>query len=269
MRPDVAAAFDRMAAAARRDGLAPVDHQRLPLRRRAGAPVRRQPEPEVGRAARHEPAPLRHRARPRAAGRLRLAGRERPPVRLHPPLRLGALALRLRREPARPRAPGAVRAAARGSRPAATTAGSSTGCRPSCRRASTIRSPRRRCAGTCRWSCWPRSSTRSPASTRSPRSAAGARGIAQFMPGTARCLRARGPVRPGRGDRRPGAPDERPAEAVRRQGRAGAGGLQRGRRARSQRYGGVPPYAETRAYVAKILGLLGGAGEFPVVGGSR
>ena len=26
--------------------------------------------------------------------------------------------------------------------------------------------------------------------------------------------------------------------------------------------GCVPPYSETRAYVAKILGLLGGAGEF-------
>ncbi|HYI36420.1 MAG TPA: lytic transglycosylase domain-containing protein [Thermoleophilaceae bacterium] len=31
-----------------------------------------------------------------------------------------------------------------------------------------------------------------------------------------------------------------------------------------QRHGGVPPYAETRAYVAKILGILGGAGEIPV-----
>ena len=29
------------------------------------------------------------------------------------------------------------------------------------------------------------------------------------------------------------------------------------------RYGGVPPYAETRAYVAHILGLLGGAGVLP------
>ena len=30
-----------------------------------------------------------------------------------------------------------------------------------------------------------------------------------------------------------------------------------------ERYGGVPPYAETRAYVARILGLLGGAGLLP------
>jgi soluble lytic murein transglycosylase-like protein len=30
-----------------------------------------------------------------------------------------------------------------------------------------------------------------------------------------------------------------------------------------ERYGGVPPYPETRAYAAKILGLLGGAGDVP------
>ncbi len=28
-----------------------------------------------------------------------------------------------------------------------------------------------------------------------------------------------------------------------------------------ERYGGVPPYPETRGYVAGILGMLGGAGE--------
>ena len=29
----------------------------------------------------------------------------------------------------------------------------------------------------------------------------------------------------------------------------------------------IPPYAETRAYVAKILGLLGGGGDLPVAEG--
>jgi soluble lytic murein transglycosylase-like protein len=33
-----------------------------------------------------------------------------------------------------------------------------------------------------------------------------------------------------------------------------------------ERSGGVPEYAETRAYVARVLGLLGGAGELPVPG---
>ena len=90
-------------------------------------------------------------------------------------------------------------------------------------------------------------------------SAAGAQGIAQFMPGTARSYGL-------------GNPFDADA-AIHAQARlmrdlldrfrstalalaaynAGAGAV--------ERHGGVPPFAETRAYVAKILGLLGGAGD--------
>ena len=91
------------------------------------------------------------------------------------------------------------------------------------------------------------------------RSPAGAQGIAQFMPGTAAAYGLRDPFN---------ARAAIMAQAnlmgdLLRQFKsiplalaaynAGAGAV--------QQYGGVPPYAETRAYVAKILGLLGGAGE--------
>jgi hypothetical protein len=91
------------------------------------------------------------------------------------------------------------------------------------------------------------------------RSPAGAQGIAQFMPGTARAYGLRNPFNP--------------AQAIDAQARmmrdllrrfasvplalaaynAGPGAV--------ARCGCVPPYAETRAYVAKILGLMGGAGD--------
>ena len=142
MRPDVAAAFDRLAAAARREaGLAPVGHERLPLGRRAGAPVRRQPQPEVGGAAGHEPPPLRDGARPRPARRLRLAGT---------PTRGASASSSATRGSPGTSATGPTRAtaptrrstsAARGSRRAATTPASTTACRASSRRASTTRSP--------------------------------------------------------------------------------------------------------------------------------
>lgn len=90
-------------------------------------------------------------------------------------------------------------------------------------------------------------------------SSAGARGIAQFMPETGRAIGLRNPFNP--------------AEAIPKQAQkmrnllrrfssvplalaaynAGEGAV--------ARYNGIPPYRETRAYVAKILALMSGAGE--------
>lgn len=88
-------------------------------------------------------------------------------------------------------------------------------------------------------------------------SPAGAQGIAQFMPATAR----------GMGLADPFDPDQAIPAAGRLLGghvrsfgsvplalaayNAGPGAV--------QRYGGVPPYAETQAYVAKVMALAGGA----------
>jgi Transglycosylase SLT domain/D-alanyl-D-alanine carboxypeptidase len=95
------------------------------------------------------------------------------------------------------------------------------------------------------------------------RSPAGAEGIAQFMPGTAE---AYGLADPYDAVEAIDAQAHLMSELLRRFGgkvalalagyNAGAGAV--------ERYGGVPPFAETRAYVAKILGLLGGAGDIPI-----
>ncbi len=92
-------------------------------------------------------------------------------------------------------------------------------------------------------------------------SPAGAQGIAQFMPATAAGVGLRDPF---------DASQAIPAAAtllgahVRRFGsvplalaayNAGPGAV--------ERYGGIPPYAETRAYVARILALAGGAASAP------
>ena len=98
------------------------------------------------------------------------------------------------------------------------------------------------------------------------RSPAGAEGIAQFMPGTAASYGLRNPYDPVAAI---DAQAHLMSDLLKSFGgkvalalagyNAGPGAVQQS--------GGVPPYPETRAYVAKILGLLGGAGDLPAVGG--
>jgi len=91
-------------------------------------------------------------------------------------------------------------------------------------------------------------------------SPAGAEGIAQFMPGTARSYGLSNPFDASRAiDAQARLMsdllerfDGKPALALAGYN-AGPGAV--------DRFGGVPPFAETRAYVARILGLLGGAGD--------
>ena len=89
----------------------------------------------------------------------------------------------------------------------------------------------------------------------------GALGIAQFMPQTARAV---GLADPFNAAHAIPAAGRHLGALLREFGRvdlalaaynAGSGAV--------QRYGGVPPYAETRAYVARILALAGGAGLSP------
>ncbi|MEA2190956.1 MAG: hypothetical protein QOI73_1077, partial [Solirubrobacteraceae bacterium] len=91
------------------------------------------------------------------------------------------------------------------------------------------------------------------------RSPAGASGIAQFMPGTAAAL---GLADPFDADRAIDAQAHLMRDLLRRFAavplalaayNAGPGAV--------AGCGCVPPYPETRGYVARILGLLGGAGE--------
>jgi Transglycosylase SLT domain/D-alanyl-D-alanine carboxypeptidase len=96
-------------------------------------------------------------------------------------------------------------------------------------------------------------------------SSAGAEGIAQFMPGTADAYGLSNPFDPVAAI---DAQAHLMSDLLRQfDGKvalalagynAGPGAV--------ERYGGIPPFAETRGYVAKILGLLGGAGDLPVGG---
>jgi hypothetical protein len=90
-------------------------------------------------------------------------------------------------------------------------------------------------------------------------SPAGAQGIAQFMPGTAQALGLQSPFDP---DEAIDAQAHLMRDLLRRFGSVPlALAAYNAGPAAVEQYGGIPPYPETRAYVAKILGLLGGAGD--------
>ncbi|MEA2315875.1 MAG: hypothetical protein QOD44_64 [Solirubrobacteraceae bacterium] len=97
------------------------------------------------------------------------------------------------------------------------------------------------------------------------RSPAGAQGIAQFMPGTAR---AYGLSDPFDAERAIDAQAHLMHDLLRRFGSVPlALAAYNAGPAPVQRCGCVPAYPETRAYVADILGLLGGAGDVLAAGG--
>ena len=96
-------------------------------------------------------------------------------------------------------------------------------------------------------------------------SGAGARGIAQFMPGTARSYGLEDPFDPAQSI---SAQAHLMRDLLRRFGsvslalaayNAGAGAV--------EGCGCVPGYPETQAYVARILGLMGGASALPAGAG--
>jgi hypothetical protein len=97
------------------------------------------------------------------------------------------------------------------------------------------------------------------------RSPAGAQGLAQFMPGTAHAYGLANPFDPVAAI---DAQAHLMSDLLRRFGGKVALALAayNAGPAAVQRAGGIPPFAETRAYVTRILGLLGGAGEIPVGG---
>ena len=93
-------------------------------------------------------------------------------------------------------------------------------------------------------------------------SPAGAKGLAQFMPGTARSYGLRDPFDP---EQSIDAQAHLMRDLLRRFASVPlALAAYNAGSAAVARCGCIPPYPETQAYVSRILGLLGGAGDLPL-----
>ena len=225
MRPDVAQAFDRMAAAASADGVALVISSAFRSDAEQAILFARHPDPKWV-------------ARPGTSLHRNGTELDLGPASAYPWLAANAprfhFTQRYSWEPwhfgftLNPRS--APRGAAAAQR-AAGTARPRAGCPTSCRRGSRRRSTARRSAGASRRSLLSAQLYAESGFNPFAVSPAGAQGIAQFMPATARGMGLQDPFDPDAGDRRPGAPDARPAAPVqhrparagRLQRRAGAG----------------------------------------------
>ena len=157
MRPDVAAAYGRMAVAARRAGIDLVVVSGFPLRCRAGRALRAPSRPALGGAAGAFAAPLRDRARPRAferrtdgSPRTRAASASSGGIPGSP----GTSATARARLPARQAGNGVRTAGSLGGRRGSAAA---PGSRTSSPRSTGSRCCARRRAGTSRRACSPRS----------------------------------------------------------------------------------------------------------------
>jgi soluble lytic murein transglycosylase-like protein len=258
MRPDVAAAYDRMAAAARRAGHRLIVTSALRSNAEQAAHFARRPDPKwVAR-----PGTSLHRL-----------GTE---LDLGPPSAYGWLAANSRRfhfvkryswEPwhfgyalnAGTRSVGYGGAGSSGSRGAAAGVPSYVPARfrPALRRAA-----QRYSISAALLAAQIQAESNFNPYARSP---AGAQGIAQFMPGTARAYGLGNPFDPEAAIH---AQARLMRDLLRQFGSVPlALAAYNAGPAPVQRCGCVPPYPETRGYVARILGLLGGAGVIPAGGG--
>ena len=152
--------------------------ERLPLRRRAGGPVRAPPRPEVGRAARRRRCTARHRARPRPAPPPTAGSPRTPAASASSSATRGSPGTTaITSTPLAPRRLGDERADGERGR-AAVPSGS---CRPGSRRCSTRAAQRWNVSAALLSAQLYAESDFNPFARRP----AGAQGIAQFMPGTA------------------------------------------------------------------------------------